>query len=396
MLKIYDLIRISFRQVYRQKKRSLGVVLSLALGTAGLIAVITMGDEVKANLNRDLDLLGGVTIVKVFYENYKHTDTPPQWFRDGTVEKLRKLPGVDVASLTTNNVNWKPVTIGRREMRFAKQGVDAHYWKANGLEAGQGRLISSHDVQKRALVCVLGKDLATDLFGKADPIGQLIRIDNDVYRVVGTVTGLQLGPRSEYFFVPLTTAMDRFGRNMEPDRLYVRTSGWDAVPVIAEGVGDFVAALQPSQHLQVEVSWEHLNRVKRIVWWVELFIYLSITATLVLGGFGIWNGMMSSVTARTREIGLKKSMGAEDEDILAQFLMEAIWLSLSAALLGVTLGRIGVEVVSHFLGSHPSEDLFLFYTGVSLVFSCVLGVLAGFYPAMRASRMDVVTAIRYE
>jgi len=131
-------------------------------------------------------------------------------------------------------------------------------------------------------------------------------------------------------------------------------------------------------------------------WWVSLFIYASIGATLVLGGFGIWNIMMAAVTARTREIGLKKAMGAEDSDILYQFLFEALTVTFGSAFLGVLLGRVGIEYMSRMLGSSPPEGLFFLCLMAGLAFAAVLGIGSGLYPSIRASRMQVVDAMRYE
>ncbi len=153
---------------------------------------------------------------------------------------------------------------------------------------------------------------------------------------------------------------------------------------------------QPGERVRLEVAWEMLKRVQKIAWWMEVFIYLAIVATLVLGGLGIWNGMMATVKSRTHEIGLKKAIGAKDSDILIQFLGEALFLSLGSALIGIALGRGAIQIVSTILRSSPSEDLFALSVGLSLVFSLFLGLGAGFAPSMMASRMEVVSALRYE
>jgi len=121
-----------------------------------------------------------------------------------------------------------------------------------------------------------------------------------------------------------------------------------------------------------------------------------VAATMLLGGFGIWNIMMSTVTSRTREIGLKKAMGALDTDILYQFLFEALCVTLSSSIVGVVIGRLGIEYLSHLLGSRPPEGLFVTCLLIGLAFAAFLGVTAGLYPSIRASRMQVVDSMRYE
>ena len=181
-----------------------------------------------------------------------------------------------------------------------------------------------------------------------------------------------------------------------PDRLYLRCQTWDDVSQVAAAIPTVIKSNQSPEELHVEVSWEGLKRVKQLAWWIQFLVYLAISATFLLGGVGIWNVMMAAVVTRTREIGLKKAMGAEDKDILAQFLSEALCLSVGAALLGALLGRIMMEILGYMIGSRPPENLFFLGLALGFLFAVILGVGAGLYPSLRASRMEVVTAIRYE
>jgi len=393
MLTFRDMLRVSVRQVIRQHRRSLGVGLAITLGTTGFIVVMTTGRDVKKNLSLDLELLGGATVVKVYFERNPHFEYS---FRPGVTDDLRRLRGVSgVSALACKNAPASTITDDQRHT-FTVVGVDEFFWAVNGFEPVAGRLFSAEDVTARRRVCVLGADLARRLFGHHDVSGRKLLIDKDLHTVTGTIEGGVVGDRTHYAFVPLTTAQDRLEWLSPPNRLYIRCVSWDDVKGVAAAAPNTVRAHQDIDGLQVEVAWEQLRRIQRIVWWVELFIYTSIAATLILGGFGIWNGMMASVQARTREIGLKKAMGAVDGDIMSQFLAEALCLSLGSAFLGIVGGRFAIQAISSLLQSSPPEDLFLTYMGMSLLFSVVLGVGAGFYPAIRASRMEVVTAMRYE
>jgi putative ABC transport system permease protein len=165
---------------------------------------------------------------------------------------------------------------------------------------------------------------------------------------------------------------------------------------VAAAITEVVQRYQSTEQLQIEVLWEGLRRVQRIFWWTELFIHVAIGATLLLGGLGIWNVMMAAVRSRTREIGLKKAVGANDVDILKQFLAEALGLSLGASFLGIVLGRITVECLFYTIGTYPPEYLFLFCVALGIVFGVFLGIGAGLFPSIQASRMQVVDAVRYE
>lgn len=374
----------------------MGVLVAVALGTASLITILTLGDEVKHNINRDLDLLGGATIIKVSFTSSQDTSLPPYFFLPKTLNAVRALPNVDSASLGTDKVEYVPLFWRMKLLGIPLNGVDDQFWRVSGLKAVQGRLFGAKELNAQERVCVIGEELATTLFDQESAIGQYIPIKADVYKVVGVVGGMQLGDRKKVAFLPLTTVANRSNGDMRADRLFVRCASLDSIATVNSALLALLSKLYDPKYLRVEVAWQQLDRVSAIIWWVQLFVGISIAATLVLGGFGILNGMMSSVAARTREIGLKKAMGAEEFDIMLQFLSESVTLSVTAALLGVIMGYVAVAVGAHYLEARPSLSLLIAYTGTSLAFSVGLGIAAGYYPALRAARMDAVKAIRYE
>jgi putative ABC transport system permease protein len=391
-LRFDDLVRVSLRQVVRHRRRYIGVVLAISIGVAGFISIITMGQDVKRNFNEDLAFIGGVTIIRVVLE--PRPQLPLAQFHKDTVQAIKNIPKVAVASLvglTRLNFWWK----GQPD-NLSVVAVDENFWKMRNLSAISGTLFSPEAVEQRQRVVVLGKRLAQSLFGTLNVAGRTIELGKDVYTVTGIVGGLRDINMEKSVFLPLTTAADRFGRQLVQDRMYVRCDTWDDVPAVAAAIPQAVRAHQNAETLVVEVSWENLEHVKKVAFWIQFFIYLAFAATLILGGMGIWNIMMAAVRSRTREIGLKKAMGAEDRDILSQFLTEALCLSLVAAVIGVALGRILVELLGLCIGMRPPEELFFTCLAISLVFAVVLGVGAGLYPSLQAARMEVVSATRYE
>lgn len=397
--KFFDLLRVSLRQVVRQRRRYAGVILAISLGTCGFILVLTVGQDVKHNLNRDLDLLGGSTRMRVNLEgDYTNRGLIPQprWFREPTLDALRRIPGVRSISAVALKGSMAVATLKAGEQYFRLLGVDGAFWEVNSFIATSGGFFGEDEVHRRERVCVLGRQLAQQIFGTQDIAGRLLPIDGELYVIAGVLGGTGIAERADYAFIPLTTAQDRIRGLSLVDCVYVRCQTWDDVGPVAAAISKVMDTFQPSDRVRVDVAWEQLKRVQRIAWWMQTFIYLSIVATLVLGGMGIWNGMMAAVQARTREIGLKKAIGAEDRDILIQFLGEAWFLSFGSALLGIILGRGAVQLVSHILNSPPSEDLFVLSVALSIVLSMILGVGAGFTPSTIASRMEVVSALRYE
>ncbi len=387
-----DLVRVSLRQVVRHRRRYLGVVLAIALGVAGFISIITMGQDVKKNFNKDLAFIGGVTIIRNVLEF--QPQYPVNQFDPDTFQAIQEIPGVAVSSLV-GIAQIKGFWKGQPEV-FSVVAVDENFWKMRGLEARSGALFGPQDVKEHRRLIVVGPRLAQRLYGTIEVAGRSLELDHDIYQITGVVEGLRDINLEKSIYIPLTTAIDRFSDRLLANRLYVRCATWDDVPFVAEAIQKVVQAHQNADNLLVEVSWENLAHVKRVAFWIEFFIYLAFASTLILGGMGIWNIMMAAVRTRTREIGLKKAMGAEDRDILAQFLTEALCLSLVAAFIGVALGRVLVELLGLWIGMRPPEELFFTCLAFSLVFAVALGVTAGLYPSLQAARMEVVSATRYE
>lgn len=393
-MRLNDLLRISVRQVFRHRRRYWGVVLAIALGVAGFITVVTMGSDVKKNFNQKLDLIGGVTIIRAYFDSEQDRTARRLWFQPRTVAALQNLPGVQEASL----VGFRPVGAVRHKQQhhFMAVAVDENFWSVRSFWARHGALFSREAVLHRERVCALGSSLARKIYGHDQVAGLSLEIEHDNYLVTGVVGGLADSGLADFAFVPLTTAQDRFTGQTLADRVYVRCRTWDDVAAVAEAIPKTVQAHQGADHLMVHVSWDALRHVQKVAFWLEFLVYLGVFATLTLGGVGIWVVMMAAVRSRTREIGLKKAMGAEDRDILAQFLTESLCLSLGSALLGIGLGRLLVEGTSGWIGIRPSEELFLTCLGLGLLFALAAGVGAGLYPSVQASRMEVVAATRYE
>jgi len=385
-------MRVSVRQVVRHRRRYLGVVLAIALGVAGFLNIVTMTREVKRNFNENLDLIGGVNIIRIYFDNTR--SYRPQWFRDQTMAALKGLDGVKELTLTSARyarTNWHGEKFG-----FSAIAVDGAFWQVRNFWPLTGRLFGHDAVTERKREVVLGAELAKRIFGDIHVKGKMLEIDQEIFHVNGVLGGVTESNLANSVILPITTAEDRLPGILLADRAYVRCNTWDDVAKVAAGIPGVVKSCQSPEELHIEVAWEALKRVQQLAWWIEFLIYLATGATFLLGGVGIWNVMMAAVTSRTREIGLKKAMGAEDRDILAQFLSEALCLSGAAALLGAGLGRILMEILSYIIGSRPPEDLFLFAVTLAFLFAVLIGVGAGLYPSLRASRMEVVTAIRYE
>jgi putative ABC transport system permease protein len=341
-----------------------------------------------------LDLLGGVTRIKAVFDQVP--GRPPNEFQQATVDAIARISGVNLVSKV--NFKWKKArtTMSESPLEFDLQGVEATFWDINNFYAKSGRLIDQQDVDSRATVCVLGEDLAKKIFGTTDVVGKIVEIDQAIFQVIGILGGSGVSYRTEVAFLPLTTAADRLRFVTLPNHLYVRVGDWNDVERVSKTIAEVVKQHQQDYGLDVLVAWEALKRVQSVAFIIEAFVLVVVIASFIMGGFGIWSAMNAAVRTRTREIGLKKAVGAEDGDILSEFLTEALTLSLLGGIVGVVLGRLSVEAASYYLGIRPLESVFFLMLALSLSLALVIGVAAGLYPSIKASRMDVVNALRYE
>ncbi len=387
-----DLLIISGRQLIRHQRRYLGAGVAIALGVALFLNIICMSRELKSNFNENIDLIGGVTIIWVYFDNNRSYQ--PQWFHDQTLTAFKQLPGVKEVSLSTT----KKITAIWHGQQFGFKALmtDDAFWRVRKFWPQSGRLFAQDTVAGRKRECILGRELAKKIFGSTRAEGKSLEVGREIYQVTGVLGGVTGSDLASSMVIPLTTAQDRLEGRILADHLYLRCATWDDVDQVAAAIPGIVNSFQSPQELHVEVAREGLKRVKRLAWLIEFLIHLATGATFVLGGTGIWNVMMAAVTSRTREIGLKKAMGAEDRDILAQFLSEALLLSAVASVSGAVLGRIVIEGTSGIIGRHPPEALYFFGLTLAFLFALLTGVVAGLYPAIRASRLEVITAVRYE
>jgi len=396
MIAMSDLVRVSLRQVVRQ--RGFGVILSIALGITAFIVLSVLGREIRYKVGQDMVLMGGVNVIRVFMDDSQYPGQPRREFHDATVDALRALPGVGLVSRNVRfGQSFALRSSGERSLNMYFIGVDQYFADVYSLELDAGRLLTTADIDDRRRVCLLGREAARDLYGGAESaLGKLLFLQKDVFEVVGVVSGVMLGAWSEGGFIPYTTMMDRNWGDGKITRLFVRAIGWEDVPRLMRQIPEVVREQQAAPYLVIQTQEEQLERIKTTFLWVEALLWLGIAASLMLGGFGIWYGTFAAVRARTREVGLKKAMGGSDADILAQFLAEALCKSVAGGILGIVVGVALVEIGSWSLGTGISYGLLMVSSLGSIVFSGIIGVAGGLYPAIQASRMDVVSALRFE
>ena len=410
-MRVTDLFLTSSESLRRNPSRSLLTVLGIVIGIAAVILMLSLGQGAQAYVLNQVSSLGSDVI---FIEPGKGSNEggPPSPFTDQSL----RLEDADALMAQGSFAYASSVVVTSTAVTAAEQssfteiaGVDEHQLDVFPATIASGRFIESEDVSGHGRVAVLGSEIATDLFGDQDPIGQRVLVKRLALRVVGV-----LDPQGSKFFqnldkriyIPVTTAQREL-------------LGVDYVNYIAtKALGDIEAAKDearaiirdthnidnPEQDLSKDdfrvASQADAVAIIGAVGFALTLLLSSIAAiSLLVGGIGIMNMMLVSVTERTREIGLRKAIGATEQEVLQQFLLEAVMLTLVGGFLGITLG-IGGSYLSSLLIRHfvPVWAFIIPPSGVvaSAAVATVTGIVFGYYPARRAARLDAIEALRYE
>ena len=390
-----DHITMCWHLVLRNRRRYKAVVAAIAFGTAGFIMVRTMGDSVEVKVAENLELLGEATVMRAHWENHENYHPGQYYMRD--VTQLRKIPHVvAVAPVVTlpeieayvKTTQWIP----------GLMGVDHAYWSTQTCTLEKGRLIGPSDVVGRRGVCVLGREAVKYLFGREDPVGRVIRVGSVSFEVIGVLGGIQHTEIGRSIFVPITTAQNLFqGLDRIPE-IFVRAEDWNRVDHVQEQVESTLKSLHKGYEtgLRVMAYPERVKKVQTSILMVKLFVYAALAVAFVLGKVGLTSVMMAAVQDRTKEIGLRKALGAREELVMAQFLTESVFISVLAGVVGVAIGLLSVYLLKGPLGVEISAYVMSVSILMDLAFTIAIGIYAGLYPSLQASRLDVVTAMRFE
>jgi putative ABC transport system permease protein len=395
---VSDLVILSLRQIYRNRRRYKGVVIGIALGLAGLVTVLTMGNSVESDLGKNLELLGTATVMRASWD----FDRSERWhhgaYSQKDVDDIMGVPGVAGATPMV----WSPAEASYETNKaegVRLVGVEpAFHWICN-VPVSVGRPVSLDDIRSRKSVCVIGQSVLRKLFhGKIDPLGKRIAVSGHQFHVVGVIGGVEDVSNPDTIIVPISVARSRYANMYHIRDIYVRAENWDVVGDVQLNVLKVLNRNQPAYaEAMTVIYWpEALKTIQRTVLVVKMFLYASLGVTLLLGGLGITSVMLAAVRERTTEIGLRKAVGATDSMIMSQFLMEAVGISLLGAGIGIVLGVVSVEILEKLFNTAPSYRVLVASLFGGIMLGVVLGMISGLIPAKRASSLDAADAMRFE
>jgi putative ABC transport system permease protein len=393
-----DLLSISFRQIVRNKRRYHGLVAVIAVGISGLVVVASMGNAIEEKIGTNLELLARATILEAGWDFEKRTRWHHGEFRVSDVYDLESLRWTGAA---TAFVTKDDRIFCRRDVRAQGRlmGVEGNFFATFHIGVSQGREIEASDVAGSKQVCVLGRSLVPELFPDSHtPLGESILIEGLTCVVVGVLGGVEDREYDSTVLVPISVARAHLFFGEKISGIYVRAKNWHVVAELRDLVVNVLKRNHPAYAGTLEIQYypEKLRTIQRMEFLVKLLLYSGLFASLALGGLGIANLMLVAVQERTAEIGLRKALGATEEEILTQFLIEAAAISLMGSLAGLMAGLTLIGIMALGLDMVPHYGIMALAAGAAPVIGICLGILAGLVPALKASRLDPVEAMRFE
>lgn len=405
-MNINSTVKMSFKALGKNRFRSFLTMLGIIIGVVSVIVMQAIGKGSSADVNTRISALGTnlITISPVSARSLGVSQ------ESGTAPTLKKR---DVDALVSNVKNIDAVSplvrtstqmkFGNKNYRSTIQGVYPEYFGIRDLEIEDGTIFTSADEKKLAKLCIIGKTVATNLFGTENPIGATIRIGTEPFLIIGTLKskGTSGGgqDQDDIVIAPYSTVQNRMIGNDNVQQIYVSAKSEDVVNAAVSEIENTLKIthqLQPGAKNDFNISTqldlrETLNTVVDTI-----TVLLSVTAaiSLLVGGIGIMNIMLVSVTERTREIGIRMAVGATGIDVQFQLLLEAVVLSLIGGITGIILGLTTSFLVSKFAGFStiiaPQSII------ISFIVSTLIGIFFGWYPSRKAANLNPIDALRYE
>jgi putative ABC transport system permease protein len=403
---VVAILRIALKALRQNTLRTGLTMLGIVIGVGAVICVVAIGEGAAATVERAITNIGANMIwVEAGGVNRNGVRTGAFGTKSLVLEDFEIIKRqISVVTDVTPQVDTRiQVVYGNQNWGTTVRGVGPEYLALKGWSITRGGMYTDADVERAANVCVLGQTVVDQLFGAQDPIGETIRVKDQPCLVAGVLavkgqsaTGQD---QDDTFLMPYTAVMKKIkGQTWLDDILMSATSA----AVVDQAERDIAVLLRERHHIRpgtdddfnLRHPTEIAEAVKQSTQTMEVLLAAIASVSLLVGGIGIMNIMLVSVTERTREIGLRQAVGARGRDVMRQFLVEAVILSLIGGAIGVGLGMAGAQTIA---------DMFQWPTRVSsnaivLAFGCsaAIGVFFGYYPARKAAQLDPIEALRFE
>ena len=408
MIDFKSTVKMAIVSLKINKMRSMLTSLGIIIGVSAVIIMLAVGTGASEKVKKDMESMGS-NILTIRSASAKSGGVrmgmgtrPTLTLKDAAaIEKNAR--GISAVAPVSSEA--KQLMFGNQNWSTTVYGTNTEYFYVKNYEVESGRGFVPEDIKNSAKVTVIGSTVATELFGDLDPIGKIMRVGNVPFKVIGTLKSKgSMGPmdQDDLIFIPITTAQKKvFGTDFPGTVSMIDVKGSDPENVtVAEQ--DIEEILTTRHHIgknqvkdfEIRNSAEFQEKMKSTVQTFAILLASIASVSLLVGGIGIMNIMLVSVTERTKEIGIRMAIGAKPSDIRIQFLIESFLLSMIGGFIGVVTGIAGAQIVQ--ISGVMTVSVSLFSILLSLGFSGFIGVSFGYYPAYKASLLNPIDALRYE
>ncbi len=403
MMRVFNTVKVALRALRRNTMRSILTALGIIIGVGAVIAMVSIGNGAKAQVEAQVASLGE-NVITVFPGSFTSGGMRSGWGSastltiedaEGIAREVANAVAVspevrDRSQVLANGLNWNTMIMGE----------SPDYPSIRMWTVAEGAMFTDQDVRSVAKVAVLGKTVVDQLFPDGDPLGKTIRIRNIPFKVVGVLAakGFNLfgQDQDDTVVIPYTSHLKRVSHHTNLNSILVQAASADAIDKVQRDITDLLMQHRNGrdQDFTVRNQIEFAEAATATSKTMTLLLGAIACVSLVVGGIGIMNIMLVSVTERTREIGIRLAVGAHGRDVLLQFLIEAVILSSLGGIIGILVGVGSSELVSFKTG----WPILVSTTSVvvAVAFSAAVGMFFGFYPARKAAQLDPIDALRYE
>lgn len=386
MTKFVNILKNSLKNIKNNKLRSALTMLGLIIGIASVIILVGLGKGTTNKVTSQVQSLG----TNILTLNINSSDYSLEYSELDNFLKLDNVQSVAPQKTVSSTVS-RGTTTSQRASIIATTNS---YMDVTNLTISSGRLLSSIDLENNSKVCLLGNDIAETLFSLSNPVGQSIKIDGDNYTVIGVLTqqGSSMGSNvDDMIIIPFTTAKN-LGSDTSINNLYIKVSDENKIDRTTSIIENYIENTLgiSSDYFSVSSQDSMLETMESVNDTMSLLLGGIAGISLIVGGIGVMNVMLVSVTERTKEIGIRKALGAKRSDILLQFLIEALVLCMLGGIIGVVLG-LGIGTLLGNMGYSFSPNSTI--TLIAFLSSAIIGIVFGIFPANKASKLNPIDAL---